>query len=175
MVRPASAAGPSAMKVVAAALVTEGAPCWALLLPGLGWLGPEVVVEVHGGLGSGRRRGARLGLGLWFRSGLRPWCVDGFEWLLGGGLEFRPVCGRGFSWGMGLGSSRGARGGDGFGGRLGGFPRGLGGGVLNEVVVVVADEVVVVSEAVELEAEERDVGDGRGSRVAGAGAGCLVL
>ena len=58
---------------------------------------------------------------------------------------------------------------------LGGFTRGLVGGVLDEDVVVVADEVVVVVNVVELDAEETDVGDGRGSRAAGAGAGCWVL
>ena len=53
--------------------------------------------------------------------------------------------------------------GTGLGARLGGFPRGLGVGVLDEdVVVVVVDEVVVVVEVVESEAEERAVGDGRG-------------
>ena len=59
--------------------------------------------------------------------------------------------------------------------RLGGFPRGLGGGVLDEDVVVVADKVVVVVEIVDSEAEETDVGDGVGSRAAGAGTGCSVL
>ena len=46
------------------------------------------------------------------------------------------------------------------GARLGGFSRGLGGGVLDEDVVVVVDEVVVVVEVVESEAEERAVADG---------------
>ena len=53
--------------------------------------------------------------------------------------------------------------------RLGGVPRGLGGGVLDEDVVVVVDEVVVVVEVVESEAEERAVGDSRGSWASGAG------
>ena len=57
----------------------------------------------------------------------------------------------------------------GFGVRLGGVPRGLGGGVLDEDVVVVVDEVVVVVEVVESEAEERAVGDGGGSWALGAG------
>ena len=52
--------------------------------------------------------------------------------------------------------------------RLGGVPRGLGGGVLDEDVVVV-DEVVVVPEVLESEAEERAVGDGGGSWASGAG------
>ena len=66
--------------------------------------------------------------------------------------------------------------GTGLGARLGGFPRGLGGGVLDEdVVVVVVDEVVVVVEVVESEAEERAVGDGGGPWAAGAGVGCWIL
>ena len=52
---------------------------------------------------------------------------------------------------------------------LGGVPRGLGDGVLDEDVVVVVDEVVVVMEVVESEAEERAVGDGGGSWASGAG------
>ena len=76
---------------------------------------------------------------------------------------------------MGLGASRVARGGDGLGARLGGFPRGFGGGVLDEDVVVVADEVVPVVEVVELEAGERPVEDGGGPWAAGAGAECWVL
>ena len=55
------------------------------------------------------------------------------------------------------------------GARLGGVPRGLGGGVLDEDVVVAVDEVVVVVEVVESEAEERAVGDGGGSWASGAG------
>ena len=53
--------------------------------------------------------------------------------------------------------------------RLGGVPRGLGGGVLDEDVVVAVDEVVVVVEVVESEAEERAVGDGGGSWASGVG------
>ena len=47
--------------------------------------------------------------------------------------------------------------------------------MLDEDVVVVADEVVPVVEVVESEVEETDVGDGAGSRAAGAGAGCWVM
>ena len=54
-------------------------------------------------------------------------------------------------------------------------PRSLGGGVLDEDVVVVADEVGVVVDVVESEAEERAVGDGGGPWAAGAGVGCWVL
>ena len=59
--------------------------------------------------------------------------------------------------------------------RLGGFPRGLGVGVLDKDVVVVADEVVVVVEVVESEVEERAVGDGGRPLAAVAGVGCWVL
>ena len=52
--------------------------------------------------------------------------------------------------------------GTGLGARLGGFPRGLGGGVLDEDVVVVVDELVVMVEVVESEAQERAVWDGEG-------------
>ena len=41
--------------------------------------------------------------------------------------------------------------------------------------MVVVDEVVVVVEVVESEAEERAVGDGGGPWAAGAGVGCWVL
>ena len=65
--------------------------------------------------------------------------------------------------------------GTGLGARSGGSPRGLGGGVLDEDVVVVADEVVVVVEVVESEAQERAVRDGGGPWAGGAGVGCLIL
>ena len=55
------------------------------------------------------------------------------------------------------------------GARLGGVPRGQGGGVLDEDVLVAVDEVVVVVEVVESEAEERTVGNGGGSWASGAG------
>ena len=51
------------------------------------------------------------------------------------------------------------------GARVDGVARGLGGGVLDEGVVVVVDKVVVLVEVVESEAEEIDVGDGGASRV----------
>ena len=65
--------------------------------------------------------------------------------------------------------------GTGLGARSGGFARGLEGGVLDEVMVLVADEVVVVVEVVESEAEDRAVGEGGGPWAAGAGVGCWVL
>ena len=47
--------------------------------------------------------------------------------------------------------------------------------MLDEDVVVEMDEVVVVVQVVESEAEETDVGDSGGFRTVGAGAGCWVL
>ena len=111
------------MKVVAAAWVTFwGGTCWVLLLPGLGWLGPEVVEDVLGGSGWRCCRGVGLRLGLGFGSGLRLWCADGFGWLLGGGLGLLPGCGRGLRWGVGPGSGVVACGGNGFGGLFGRLP-----------------------------------------------------
>ena len=47
--------------------------------------------------------------------------------------------------------------------------------MLDEDVVVMADEVVVVVEVVDSEAEGRAVGDGGWPWAAGAGFGCSVL
>ena len=132
-----------------------GAPRWALLPSGLGRLG--------------------LGLGFWLGCGLRSWRADGFRWLFGGGLGFGWVVGVGFVGAWALAAAGLLAVGVGLGARLGGVPRGLGGGVLDEDVVVVEDEVVVVVEVVELEAEERAVGDGGGSWASGAGVGCWDL
>ena len=74
-----------------------GAPCWALLLPGLGWLGLEFVDDVLGGSGSCCRRGA----GLRFCCKLRLWCADRVSvsawrrsWV-SAGLQARASLGRG--------------------------------------------------------------------------------
>ena len=91
--------------------------------------------------------------------------VSGFGWVSGAGLV-----GAWASAAAGLLAV-----GAGLGARLGGVPRGLGGGVLDEDVVVMVDEVVVVVEVVESEAEERAVGDGGGPWASGAGVGCWVL
>ena len=91
--RRKSAAARSAMKVVAAvSMAPGGAPCWDLLPPRLGWPGLEVVEDVLGGLSLRCCRGAALGPGLGFSSGLGPRCGDGFGWLLSGGLGFQPGC-----------------------------------------------------------------------------------
>ena len=117
------------------------------------------------------------GLGLGF--GLTEVCGRGALMGLGGCLA--TVLGFGWVAGAGLVGARAlaAAGllavGRGLGARLGGFPRGLAVGVLDEDVVVVVDEVVVVVEVVESDAEERAVGDGGGSWASGASVGCWVL
>ena len=102
-----------------------------------------------------------LGLGL----GLAAGVLTG----LGGRLGFGWVVGVGFVGAWALAAAGLLAVGAGFEARLGGVPRGLGGGVLDEDVTVVVDEVVVVVEVVESEAEERAVGDGGGSWASGAG------
>ena len=74
-------------------------------------------------------------------------------------LNFCRVAGAGFAGWWAFAAVGALAVGTGLGARLGGFPCGLGGAVLDEDVVVVADEVAVVVEFVESEAEERDVGD----------------
>ena len=139
-----------------------GARCWALLPPGLGWLGLNVIEDVLGGSGLRCRRGSGLELGLGFVCGLWSRRADGSWWLLGGCLWLQPGCGRGPRWGVGLGSGGVAPGGDGFGGLFERFSRRLGGGVLDDDMVVVVDEVVVVVDVVESEAGERAVGTAEG-------------
>ena len=90
-------------------------------------------------------------------------------------LGFGRAAAAGFVWALALAAAGLLAVGTGLVARLGGFPRGLGGGVLDHAVVVVADEVVVVLELVESEAEERALGDGGGPSAAGVGVGCWVL
>ena len=105
------------------------------------------------GLAAGCSRGALTGLGGCLAA------VLGFGWVAGVGLVGAwALAAAGL---LAVGACLGAR--------LGGVPRGLGGGVLDEDVVVAVDEVVVVVEVVESEAEERAVGDGGGSWASGAG------
>ena len=146
-----------------------GAPCWALLPPGLGRLGPNVIEDVLGGPGSRCRRGAGLGLGFGLGCGLRSWRADGLGGCLAAVSGFGWVAGVGLvgAWALAAAGLLAVE--AGLGARFGGVPRGLGGGVLDEDVVVVVDEVVVVVEVVESEAEERAVGDGGGSWGSGAG------
>ena len=111
------------------------------------------------GLAAGCGRGALTGLGGCLAA------VLGFGWVAGVGLV--GACALAAAGLLAVGA--------GFGARLGGVPRSLGGGVLDEDVVVVVDEVVVVVEVVESEAKERAVGDGGGPWASGAGVGCWVL
>ena len=107
-----------------------------------------------------------LGLGL----GLAAGCVlTGLDGRLAAVLGCGWVVGVGFVGAWALAAAGLLAVGAGLEARLGGVPRGLGGGVLHEDVVVVVDEVVVVVEVVESEAEERAVGDGGGSWASGAG------
>ena len=100
----------------------------------------------------------------------RVWVAAWRRCLVSAGLRARASLGRG-PWRQRDCSQLGRV----LGARLGGFPRGLGGGVLDEDVVEVAGEVVVVVVFVKREAEERAVGDGGHSWAAGAGVRCWVL
>ena len=111
------------------------------------------------GLAAGCGRGALTGLGGCLVA------VLGFGWVAGAGLVG--------AWALAAAGLLAV--GAGLGARLGGVPLGLGGGVLDEDVVVVVDEVAVVVEVVESEAEERAVGDGGWPSASGAGVGCWVL
>ena len=120
-----------------------------------GWARAAVVapgLDLGLGLAAGCGRGALTGLGGCLAA------VLGFGWVAGVGLVG--------AWALAAVELLAV--GAGLGARLGGVPRGLGGGVLDEDVVVVVDEVVVVVEVVESEAEERAVGDGGGSWASGA-------
>ena len=90
-------------------------------------------------------------------------------------LGFGRAAGTGFAGAWALAAAGLLAVGTGLGACLGGFPYGLRGGVLDDNVVVVADEVVMTVKVVESEAGERAVGDGGGSWLAGAGVGCWVL
>ena len=103
------------------------------------------------GLAAGCGRGAPTGLGC---------CLPAV-------LGFGRVAGAGLFGAYALAAAGLLAVGTGLGPRLGGFPRGLGAGVLDEDVVVVVDKVVVVAEVVESEEEERAVADGGGPWASG--------
>ena len=117
--------------------------------------------------------GFRLGLGL--AAGCGRGVPTGQGGCLAAVFGFGRAAGGGFVRARALAAAGLLAVGTGSGARLGGSPRGFGGVVLDKDVVVVADEVVVVVEVVESEAEERAVGDGGGPWAAGAGVGCWVL
>ena len=126
-----------------------------------------------------RARAADVAPGLGFGLGLAARCGRGALTGLGACLAAvfgsGQAAGAGFTGAWALAAAGLLVEGTGLGACLGGFPSGLGGGVLDEDLVVVADEVVVVLEVVESEAEERPVGDGVGPWAAGACVGCWVL
>ena len=105
------------------------------------------------GLAAGGGRGVLTGLGGCFAA------VLGFGWVVGVGFVG--------AWALAAAGLLAVV--AGLGARLGGVPRGLGGGVPDEDVVVVVDEVVVVVDIVESEAEGRAVEDGGGSWASGTG------
>ena len=110
-----------------------------------------------------------LDLGLGLAAGCGPGTLTGLGGCLAAVLGFGWVAGVGLVGAWALAAVGLLAVGTGLGACLGGVPRGLEGGVLDEDVVVVVDEVVVVVEVVESEAEERAVGDGGGSWASGAG------
>ena len=110
-----------------------------------------------------------LGLGLCLAAGCGRGVLASLVGRLAAALGFGWVVGVGFVGAWALAAAGLLAVGAGLEARLGGVPRGLGGGVLDEDVVVVVDEVVVVVEVVESEAEEKAVGDGGGSWASGAG------
>ena len=168
--RCASAAARSGKKVVAAASVTmgghrAGSCSWGLRSYRTSSGGRVRAVVVAPGLG--------FGLGL--AAGWRRGAPTGSGGCLAAVLGFRRAAGAGFTGAWALAAAGLLAVGTGLGARLGGFPRGLGVRVLDDDVVVVADEVASVVGVGESEAEERAVGYGGGSWAAGAGVGCWVL
>ena len=149
-----------------------GAPCWALLPPGLGRLGPNVIEDVPGGSASRCCRGAGSDLGLGLAVGCGRGALTGLGGCLAAVLGFGWVAGVGLVEAWALAAAGFLAAGAGSGAGLGSVPRRRGAGVLDEDVVVVVDDVVVVVEVVESEAEERAVGDGGGPWASGAGVGC---
>ena len=113
-------------------------------------------------------------MGLGWAAGCGRGAPAGSGGYLAAVLGFDRAVGAGFVWAWALAAAGLFVVGTGWGARLGGFPCGLGVGVLDEDVVVVADEVVVVVEVVKLEVEERAVGDGGRPLAAEAGVGCWV-
>ena len=111
--------------------------------------------------------GLDLGLGLAAGCGRRA--LTGLGGCLAAVLGFGLVAGVGLVRAWALAAAGLLAVGAVLGARLRGVPPGLGGGVLDEDLVVVVDEVVVVVEVVESEVEDRAVGDGGGSWASGAG------
>ena len=161
----ASAAARSAMKVVAAASVTVGGAVLGAVASRPG----TAVAECHRGRPLGVGLALPLGLGLGLAAGCGRGAPTGFGGCLTAVLGFGRLAGAGLVGARAFAAAGLLAMGTGLGARLGGFSRGLGGGVLDEDVVVVVDEVVVVVEVVESKAEERAVGDSRGPWASRAG------
>ena len=174
--RCAPAAGRSAMKVVAAALVTVGGRragrCCLRAWDGLGRMSLRTS---SGGRACSAVVAPGMNLGLDLAAGCGRGASTGSGSCLAAVLRFGRAAGAGLvrAWALAAAGLLAAA--TGLGARLGGFPRGFGDGVLDEDVVVVVDEVVAVMEVVESEAEERAVGDSGRPWAAGAGVACWVL
>ena len=168
--RRASPAARSAMKVVAVASVTVGGRragrCCLRAWDGWGRMSERTS---SGGQARAAVVAPGLGLGLGLAAGCGRGVLAGLGGRLAAALGFGWVVGVGFvgAWALAVAGLLAV--GAVLEARLGGVPRGLGGGVLDKDVVVVVDEVVVVVEVVESEAEEKAVGDGGGSWASGAG------
>ena len=93
-----------------------------------------------------------LGLGLGLAAGCGCGAPTGLGGCLAVVLGFSQAAGAGLVGAWALAAAGLLAVGTGSGARLGGFPRGLGGGVLDEDVVVVVDEVALVVEGAESEA-----------------------
>ena len=144
------------------------APCWVLLPPGLGPLGPSVIGDVIGGSHRAAVVGPGLGLGLGLAARCGRGALTGFGGCLAVFLGFGWVAGAGLVGAWALAAAGLLAVGTGWGPVWEVSGRGFGGGVLDE-------DVVVVVEVVESEAQERAVGYGGGPWASGAGVGCWVL
>ena len=108
-----------------------------------------------------------LGLGLGLAAGCGRGAPTGSGGCLAAVLVFGRAVGAGFVGAWALAAAELLAEGTGLGARLGGFPRGWGGGVLDEDVVVVGDEVVVVPEVVEYKRRRGLWGTARGPGLRG--------
>ena len=109
------------------------------------------------------------GLGFGLAAGVGHGALTGLPGCLAAVLGFSRAAGADFAGAWALAAAGLLDLGTGLGACLGGFPRGLGGGLLDEDAVMVADELVVVVDVVDSEVEESTVGDGGGSWAAGGG------
>ena len=152
-----------------ASVTVGGAPCWALLPLGLGLLGLNVIEDVLGGRVRAAVEAPGLGLGLALTAGCGRSAPTSLGGRLAAVLGFGRVAGAALVRACALAAAGLLAVGTGLRARLGGSLRGLGGGVLDEdVVVVVMDEVVVVVEVYGVGGG----GEGCGGRQSVLGCGC---